>query len=76
MREVDVHSEITAPEDPDTYERMPLTFEVRYCESPHLFTNERPLEPDGAVVVDASNYHAALLTGPNFSCSNWLEGGD
>jgi len=67
------YSEITAPLDPDTFEPMALEFEVRYCKSDLLWFYERPIVPNGACVVDGSQYHAELLTASDFGCVNWKE---
>lgn len=34
---------------------------------------ERPVEPDGATVVDGSKYDGGLITAPNFGCVLWEE---
>lgn len=63
--------EICKPTDPDTYEPMEkLPFEVRRCASPKLLFAERPVESNGACVVDGSEYWAGLCTGEDFYCSN------
>ena len=62
------------PEDPDTGEPMELPFEVRRCECPRLLFCERPVEDDGACVVDGSQYFAGLITAPKFGCVFHKEG--
>jgi hypothetical protein len=59
---------LTDPCDPDTYEPMPMPFEVRYCEHPRLMKFERPVERDQASCVDGSGYRAKLACGPDFGC--------
>jgi len=60
---------IINPEDPDTFEIMKnLPFEVRYCKSPKITFYERPIEDNGATVIDGSQYKAALITAPKFGC--------
>lgn len=49
---------------------MEMPWQVRVCTSPKLLRIERPIEPSGASVIDASEYYAALLTGPDFGCVN------
>ncbi|MEN6491730.1 MAG: hypothetical protein ABFC85_07040 [Rectinema sp.] len=67
--------DICNPEDPDTYEPMKnLPFEVRRCASPRLLFSERPVESNGACVVDGSGYWAGLCTGEDFYCSNFEAG--
>jgi len=63
--------EIFRPEDPDTFEPMPITFETRYCTSPKLLFCERPLDASGATIVDGSGYRGALITGEDFGCTNF-----
>lgn len=65
------YPEIISPTDPDTWESMPLTFEVNFCKSPLLGFYERPVVSNGACVVDGSRYMAALITAPDFGCVNW-----
>lgn len=43
---------------------------VKECQNGKLLFYERP-QPDGACVVDGSQYAAKLLTGPKFGCVNW-----
>lgn len=62
--------DIFKPFDPDTFEPMELTFEVRYCKSPHVLFYERPIETKQVCMVDGSNYRAELITGPDFGCVN------
>jgi len=62
------------PTDPDTYERrMEFPFTVCYCKSPRLSFFEHPVEPDGATLLDGSEYWAGLVTGPEFGCVHWQE---
>lgn len=61
--------EIVAPTDPDTFKPMRLPFEVRVCACPRLLFCERPVEENGACVVDGSTYYAGLFTGPKFGCT-------
>ncbi len=56
------------PEDPDTFEKMKMPFEVRYCRHPRLMQFERPIEPDQASCMDGSEFRADLATGPEFGC--------
>lgn len=67
------YSDIIQPFDPDTYEDMKMPWEVRYCQSPDILFYERPVKPTQACVVDGSQYHAALITGPEFFCPNFDE---
>ncbi len=60
--------EIEHPVDPDTYERMETTFDVRRCDHPKLLFCERPLEPNGFAVADGSEYMAILYTAEDFGC--------
>jgi hypothetical protein len=60
--------DVCAPLDPDTYEPIPPVFPLRFCWHPMVCMNERPPEPSWVVVIDASDYYAALLTGPDFGC--------
>lgn len=60
--------EIINPTDPDTYEPMVTTFEVRICKHPRLLFCERPLESDGFAVADGSRYMANLYTAQDFGC--------
>lgn len=69
--EKNCYSEIIRPTDPDSYEPMLMPWEVRHCESPNILFYERPIKPTQACVVDGSQYHAALITGPEFSCPNF-----
>lgn len=62
---------LISPIDIDTCEPMQFPFEVRRCRAPKLLFCERPIEPDGAAVADGSTYMAALITGPDFGCTNW-----
>lgn len=59
---------ICHPLDPETYEPMKTTFEVRECQHPKLVRFERPCEANGFAVADGSNYWARLCTGPDFGC--------
>ncbi len=65
---------IRCPTDSDTGEPMELPFEVRECKCPRLLFCERPVEEDGACVVDGSEYFAALITAPKFGCVFHKEG--
>lgn len=62
--------EICSPVDPDTFEPMPVSFEVRRCGSPHLLFYERPPESRQATLTDGSRYRASLFTGQDFGCVN------
>lgn len=62
-------SEIMRPFDLDTDAPMKLSFEVKHCTHPKITFYERPLEDDGATVVDSSQYYARLMTAPNFGCA-------
>lgn len=73
MEGKDSYDPICHPEDPDTYKRMEMPFEVKECKSPKLLFHERPLEADGATVQDGSNYWARLCTAQDFGCVNWEE---
>jgi hypothetical protein len=57
--------------DPN-YERILNKVYAQECKSPKLKFYERP-DPDGACVVDGSQYRAELLTGPDFGCVNHEE---
>lgn len=60
---------IISPEDPDTFEPMKdLPFEVRKCENPRVLFCERPVERQGAAVMDGSNYFACLYGAEDFGC--------
>ena len=61
-------ADIIAPLDPDTFEPMILPFEVNCCNCPKITFFERPVESDGATVVDGSQYRANLITAPDFGC--------
>ena len=62
---------IISPEDIDTENgKMEVTFDVRKCHSPNILFYERPVSENQACVVDGSEYHASLLTGPKFGCPN------
>lgn len=61
------------PWDSDTYEEMTNIHKVRYCNSPKLVFNERPVEPDWATLIDGSDYAAVLITGADFGCVNFEE---
>lgn len=63
-----VYDHIFAPYDPMTYDPIPQEYEVRYCKRAKSL--ERP-ERNGSAVVDGSEYFAALVTGPDFSCNQW-----
>jgi len=64
--------EIISPCDPDTFEPMEnLPFEVKCCHCPKITFFERPIEPDGATVIDGSQYRANLITAPEFGCVHW-----
>jgi hypothetical protein len=56
------------PLDPDTYERMVFSFDVRRCTHPELLFCERPLDPRGFAVADGSEYMANLYTAESFGC--------
>lgn len=66
-----MYDELIYPTDPDTFGPMKMLFEVKYCKSPKITFYERPVESDGATVVDGSQYHAAIITGPDFGCVLW-----
>jgi len=68
----DKESEIVSPRDPDTYKFMVLPFEVRFCHCPKITFFERPVESDGATVIDGSQYQACLITAPDFGCVQWV----
>lgn len=63
--------DVLRPEDIDTGKPMVLPFEVRHCNSPKITFYERPVEPNGATVVDGSTCIAKLITGPEFGCVLW-----
>ena len=47
--------------------RIPQPHEVGYCMNPRLLFFERPAK-DGAALFDGSEYHARLVTGPEWGC--------
>lgn len=67
----DYDSGLMNPYDMDTGKPMALLFKVRYCNNPKITFYERPVEPDGATVIDGSMYKANLVTGPEFGCVLW-----
>lgn len=60
--------DIENPVDPDTYEPMATTFEVRQCKHPDLMFCERPLSSPGFAIADGSGYMADLYTTEHFGC--------
>ena len=71
----DSDSHYTEPLDLDTMQPLPQDFEVRRCANPRLTFCERPARPDGATLIDGSEYLAAFLTGPEFGCVLWEQEG-
>jgi len=63
-------SEVIAPTDYDTFEKMKMTFEMRLCLSPKKLFFERPPESDMVTLIDGSEYLADMVTGENFGCVN------
>ncbi len=59
---------ICHPIDNATREPMVMPFEVRVCTHPKLTRFERTPERNGFGVKDASEFSAALTTGPDFGC--------
>lgn len=49
-------NDICNPLDPDTYKPAVFTFEVRVCRMPTQGRFERPIEPNGFALTDASQY--------------------
>ncbi|HUW15155.1 MAG TPA: hypothetical protein VM537_35890 [Anaerolineae bacterium] len=62
---------IIAPYDIDAGGPMIMPWEVRFCLSPKITFFERPVDRDGATIVDGSEYMADLITGPDFGCVLW-----
>lgn len=62
------YGDILCPIDPDTFEPMATTFEVRSCGHPALLFCERPLEINGFAIADGSGYMAGLYTAEDFGC--------
>jgi len=65
--------DIWRPTDPDTYEPMEMPWDVRRCASKKFVYFERPVERNGAALVDGSDYFAGLFTGPDFGCTFYEE---
>ena len=60
----DVHDELVETEEMGIKYRG---FRVRYCKHPKVVFYQTP-DRDGAVVVDGSQYKAALITAEDFGC--------
>jgi hypothetical protein len=65
------YDSVSYPEDPDTFERMEMPFNVYKCECPKVFTLERAVVANGVTIMDGSGFFAQMYTGEDFGCVNW-----
>lgn len=61
-------NDLAAPKQWPAGTFLPVEFEVRYCNNPHILFCERPLKRNAASVADGSAYMANLYTAEDFGC--------